>query len=97
MHEAREWLEQALKMRESASMPAVANALSGAGWLSIEFGEYAQAEAFCKESLMLYQQLDDVRGMALAYHRLGGAYSRINDDCFTCSPRGKRVTLQENR
>ena len=79
MHEARQWLEQALEMRENASMPALANALSGAGWLSIEFGEYAQAEAFCKESLMLYQQLDDVRGMALAYHRLGGAYSRIND------------------
>ncbi len=27
---------------------------------------------------MLYQKLDDERGMALAYHRLGGAYSRIN-------------------
>jgi predicted ATPase/DNA-binding CsgD family transcriptional regulator len=79
MHEERQWLQQALKMRENASMPAVANALSGAGWLSIEFGEYAIAEAFCKESLMLYQKLDDVRGMALAYHRLGGAYSRIND------------------
>ena len=78
MHEARAWLEQALKLRENASIPALANALSGAGWLSIEFGEYAQAEAFCKESLMLYEQSDDVRGMALAYHRLGGAYSRIN-------------------
>ena len=89
MHEARQWLEQALEMRENASMPAVANALSGAGWLSIEFGEYAQAEAFCKESLMLYQQLDDVRGMALAYHRLGGAYSRINDAAA-------RVALEES-
>ena len=57
MHEARQWLEQALKMRENASMPALANALSGAGWLSIEFGEYAQAESFCKESLMLYQEI----------------------------------------
>jgi predicted ATPase/DNA-binding CsgD family transcriptional regulator len=89
MHEARQWLEQALKMRESASMPAAANALSGAGWLSIEFGEYAQAETLCKESLMLYQQLDDVRGMALAYHRLGGAYSRINDAA-------SRVALEES-
>ena len=79
MQEARQWLEQALTMREKASTPAVAKALSAAGWLSIEFGEYAQAEVFCKESLMLYQQLDDIRGMALAYHRLGGAYSRIND------------------
>ncbi len=89
MHEARQWLEQALKLRENASMPALANALSGAGWLSIEFGEYAQAEAFCKESLMLYQKLDDVRGMALAYHRLGGAYSRINDAA-------SRVALEES-
>jgi predicted ATPase/DNA-binding CsgD family transcriptional regulator len=78
MHEARHWLEQALNMRENASMPALANALSGVGWLSMEFGDYAQAEALCKESLMLYQKLDDERGMALAYHRLGGAYSRIN-------------------
>jgi len=89
MHEARQWLEQALTMRENASMPASANALSGAGWLSIEFGEYAQAEALCKESLILYQKLGDVRGMALAYHRLGGAYSRINDTA-------SRLALEES-
>ena len=89
MHEARQWLEQALHMREDASLPALANALSGAGWLSIEFGEYAQAEAFCKESLMLYQKLSDERGMALAYHRLGGAYSRINNTAA-------RVALEES-
>ncbi len=79
MDEARQWLEQALTMRENASMPAMANALSGAGWLATELGEYTRAVAFCKESLMLFQELHDVRGMALAYHRLGGAYSRIND------------------
>jgi predicted ATPase/DNA-binding CsgD family transcriptional regulator len=79
IHEARQWLEQALHMREDAYLPALANALSGAGWLSTEFGEYVQAEALCKESLSLYQKLGDERGMALAYHRLGGAYSRIND------------------
>jgi predicted ATPase/DNA-binding CsgD family transcriptional regulator len=89
MHEARQWLEQALNMRENASTPALANALSAAGWLSLEFGDYAQAEAFCKESLMLYQQLGDVRGMALAYHRLGGAYSRINHAA-------SRVALEES-
>lgn len=89
MYEARQWLEQALNMRENASIPAVANALSGAGWLSIEFGDYAQAEALCKESLTLYQKLGDERGMALAYHRLGGACSRINDTAA-------RVALEES-
>ncbi|HEY6285468.1 MAG TPA: NB-ARC domain-containing protein, partial [Ktedonobacteraceae bacterium] len=78
MHEARQWLEQALNMREGASLPVLANALSGAGWLATELGEYARAEVLCKDSLLLYQELGDVRGMALAYHRLGGAYSRIN-------------------
>jgi DNA-binding CsgD family transcriptional regulator/tetratricopeptide (TPR) repeat protein len=78
MNEARQWLEHALSMREHASLPAVANALSGEGWLSSEFGDYARAVALCEESLILYQQLVDIRGMALAYHRLGGAYSRSN-------------------
>ena len=89
MYEARQWLEQALNMRENASLLALANALSGAGWLSIEFGDYAQAEALCKESLTLYQKLGDERGMALAYHRLGGACSRINDTAA-------RVALEES-
>jgi predicted ATPase/DNA-binding CsgD family transcriptional regulator len=78
MFEARQWLQHALNMRTHASLPVVANALSGLGWLSIEFGDYVQAVALCKESLTLYQQLGDFRGMALAYHRLGGAFSRIN-------------------
>jgi predicted ATPase/DNA-binding CsgD family transcriptional regulator len=89
MHEARQWLEQALNMRAGASLPVLANALSGAGWLATEFGEYAHAEALCKDSLVLYQELGDVRGMALAYHRLGGVYSRIN---YTAS----RLALEES-
>ena len=89
MHEARQWLEQALNLRESVSLPALANALSGAGWLATELGEYTQAEIYCKESLRLYQNLGEVRGMALAYHRLGGAYSRIN---YTAS----RSALEES-
>jgi predicted ATPase/DNA-binding NarL/FixJ family response regulator len=89
MHEARQWLEQALNMREDASLAVLANALCGAGWLATELAEYAQAEALCKESLMLYQELGDERGMALAYHRLGGAYSRINDTA-------SRLALEES-
>jgi predicted ATPase/DNA-binding CsgD family transcriptional regulator len=89
MYEARQWLEQALNMRENATLPALANALNGTGWLSIEFGEYVQAEALCKESLTLYQKLGDERGMALAYHRLGGAYSRIDGTAA-------RVALEES-
>ena len=34
---------------------------------------------FVKKVSCSTKKLDDVRGMALAYHRLGGAYSRIND------------------
>jgi predicted ATPase/DNA-binding CsgD family transcriptional regulator len=78
-YEARQWLVQALNMRENTSLHVVANALSGAGWLAIEFGDYARAVALCRESLILYQELGDIRGIALAYHRLGGAYSRIDD------------------
>jgi len=78
MQEALQWLDRAIKMSESVSLSVLANALNGAGWLATELGEYERAEALCKESLVLYQELGDVRGMALAYHRLGVAYSRSN-------------------
>jgi DNA-binding CsgD family transcriptional regulator len=78
MREARQWLERAFTMSEGVSLPVLAKALSGAGWLAREQGNFERAEALCKESLELFQQLGDVRGMALAYHRLGGAYSGSN-------------------
>ncbi len=92
MQEARQWLERALKMSESVSLPVLANVLSGAGWLATELGEYERAEALCKESLRLYQELRDVRGMALAYHRLGGAYSP-NNYAAACTALEESVTL----
>jgi predicted ATPase/DNA-binding CsgD family transcriptional regulator len=84
MREARQWLERAFALREGASSPVLAKALSGAGWLATEQGNYEQAEALCNESLMLFQKLGDERGMALALHRLGGAYS-ISNYTAACS------------
>ena len=95
MQEARQWLEKALKMREGVSLSVLANALSGAGWLATELGEYEQAEALCKESLVLYQESGDMRGMALAFHRLGGAYSR-NNYAAACTVLEESVTLYRN-
>jgi ATP/maltotriose-dependent transcriptional regulator MalT len=92
MQEARQWLERALAMSDNVSPSVLANALSGAAWLATELGEYERAETFCRESLRLYQELGELRGMALAYHRLGGAYSRHNF-AAACAALEESVTL----
>lgn len=92
MQEARQWLERALANSDNVSSPVLASALSGAAWLATELGEYEQAQALCKESLLLFQEFGDMRGMALAYHRLGGAYSRHNYTA-ACTALVESVTL----
>jgi predicted ATPase/DNA-binding CsgD family transcriptional regulator len=92
MQEARQWLKTALTMSENVSSPVMASALSGAAWLDTELGEYERAETLCRESLGLYQQLGDLHGMALAYHRLGGAYSR-HHYAAACSALEESVAL----
>src|SRR5258708_4172038 len=92
MREARQWLERAFALREGASSPVLAKALSVAGWLATEQGNYEQAEALCNESLMLFQKLGDERGMALALHRLGRAYS-ISNYTAACSALEESLVL----
>jgi len=48
-----------------------AKALNGVGTLALWQGEDERAEALCQESLELYGELHDARGMALALYRLG--------------------------
>lgn len=58
-----------------------ARALAGAGILAYYQGESGRAGAQCAESLALFRQLDDERGIAVALHglaavaRLGGSYA----------------------
>jgi predicted ATPase/DNA-binding CsgD family transcriptional regulator len=64
--EGRRWLEEALAMGGSVPETVRAKALNGAGVLAHYQGDYADAEAHCAESLALYRQAGDERGVANA-------------------------------
>jgi predicted ATPase/DNA-binding CsgD family transcriptional regulator len=64
--EGRRWLEQALEVGGAAPATVKAKALNGAGVLADYQADYAQAEALCSDSLALYRQAGDERGVASA-------------------------------
>jgi len=71
VREGRRFVERVLESDEGITAPVRAKALNGAGWLAMWQGEYARAEGLCQESLELYRELHDARGMGLALYRLG--------------------------
>lgn len=73
--EGRRWLEQALVAGRNVESPARAEALSLAGFLAGNQGDYARAEALCEEGLRLARRLNDSPGQAVALMGLGHAAS----------------------
>ena len=74
--EGRTWLEQVLALAEESREPATiraarANVLVGAATLMGYQGEYRRARRFGEESLALFRDLGDQRGMAAALGSLG--------------------------
>ena len=90
VREGQRFVERALGRREGIATPVRAKALNGAGWLAIWQDEYARAEGLCQESLELYRELHDPRGMAFALYRLGWIASMRDD-----SPRASSL-LEES-
>jgi predicted ATPase/DNA-binding SARP family transcriptional activator/DNA-binding CsgD family transcriptional regulator len=80
--EGRGWLEEALALGRSAESSHRAKALTGAGVLALLQCNYGRAEARLEESLALYRELGDLRGVASALQFLGsvarerGRYTR---------------------
>lgn len=70
MQEPLGWLERALAM-DGGRLPERANALNGAGNLSVELGEFHKARAFYETSLSLWRELCDVEGIAKCLSNLG--------------------------
>jgi len=68
--EARSFLEQAIAVSEGAGASIRAKALYYAARIAHTQGNNERAEQLCKESLMLYQELNDATGSALALHHL---------------------------
>ncbi len=71
LSEGRDWLETAIALYPEAPPAARAKALHGAGYLGLEQGDYARAQARCEESLQLYRSIGDDFGVALSLNVLG--------------------------
>ena len=83
-----------LERGEGVAASVRAKALNGAGWLALWQGEYGRAEALCEESLELYRELHDQRGIALSPLSAGAARldaRRLSQGHLPA--RGKRGTL----
>ena len=77
--EGQIFLEQALARSEGIEAPVRAKALSAAATLAGFQGDYERTEALCKESLSLYRELGDRRGIAFALYQLGSVSANRGD------------------
>jgi predicted ATPase/DNA-binding CsgD family transcriptional regulator len=101
--EGQRFVEHALGRREGVPAAVQAKALNGVGTLALWQGEDERAEALCQESLELYRELHDPRGMAIALYRLGqialsrGDYpvatSRLQESLVLYREVGEKVLL----
>jgi tetratricopeptide (TPR) repeat protein len=69
--EGRQWLEAALADSQSLPPALRAQALRTAGVLNLELNDYAGAEPYLQESLVLFRRLEDRRGVAATLNSLG--------------------------
>jgi predicted ATPase/DNA-binding CsgD family transcriptional regulator len=72
LSEGRQWLEKALAVEvPQVSSAGRAKALGGAGVLAHYQGDYRQAEMLCEESLALFREPGDKRGIVASLNGLG--------------------------
>jgi non-specific serine/threonine protein kinase len=71
LSEGREYFEHLLSISKHVSSPAIAEALSFAGYLSIYADDLERGVAFLNESLALYRNLQDKSGIAWQLGWLG--------------------------
>jgi len=77
--EGRDFLERALARSGDAATPVRAKALDAAAQLHDALGSLDRAQALCEESLALYRELGDKRGIASCLHVLADiAWGRGN-------------------
>jgi len=77
--EGRDFLERALSRGDEVAAPVRAKALYAASQLNDALGSLDQAEEFYEQSLELYRELGDIRGIASCLHLLADiAWGRAN-------------------
>jgi len=79
LDEGRAWLEGLLERKGTVATAVRAEALRGAGVLAVQQGELGSATALCAESLTLYRDLGDIRGIADMLNALANAAREQGD------------------
>ncbi len=79
LSEGRDWFDRLLRKNENASIRARADALCQAASLASSQQDIAKAIAYSMESLALYRQLEDEKGIAKTLAALGHAYHIAGD------------------
>ena len=79
LQEGRKWLESSLAHREFLSMKLLALTLNITRRFALKLGDYPAAEAYGKESVALFRELDDKPNLAWALRGLGGVYVERNE------------------
>jgi len=69
-NEGRTFLDQALANSKEVTVSLRARALSAAAGFAFAQSDYDRAEALCQESLCLYRELEDIRGIAYSLQGL---------------------------
>ncbi len=89
--EGRAWIERALHGSAEVERSVQAKAHMGAGWLAFLQGDVEQAEVLCVQSLQLYQEGTERRGMTWPLQWLGWISLRKGND------QAASAFLQESR
>lgn len=77
--EGLQWLERGICDREQIPVALKARGLALAGGLARELGDYAKGTPLLKESLALWRQIGDQKGIAMALSNLGPMLLRQGD------------------
>ena len=89
------FLQQALAGSERVAAQLRAKAFSAAASLALRLSDDDRGEALCKESLALYQELEDKAGIALALYQLGEFTLRRGDLARTHSLKEESYALSK--
>ena len=94
--EGRMWIERALKESDEIERAVRANASMGAGWLAFLQSDLEQAEVWCTQSLQLYREGDERRGMSWPLQWLGWIALRKGNDQAASAFLAESRTLSRN-
>ena len=77
--EGRKWLESGLEHRTALTKIVLAKTLFSTRQFAMRLGDYQTAEAYGKESIALFRELEDKRNLAWALRGLGEVYMFANE------------------